>query len=177
LFSKISESESDESIKPRCSNDESGHLGQSRSDNDSEKQLCDTTHAPSVKHSKTSVRCITGSNITLATSSSSARKQGNQGCHVTPEEAGSFKGGKSIETPNLTSPNSLRNTPPSLTPQRNRAMGRGRGRTRVEETRISTCLQAISSLSDLKLFTLFPYFVLACLFYATLLSSYSAQVT
>jgi len=81
---------------------------------------------------------ITGGNVALATSSRSAHKQGNQGCHDTPEEAGSFKGGKSIETPNLTSPNPLRNTRPSLTPQRNWAMGRGRGRTRVEETKIST---------------------------------------
>jgi len=46
----MSDSESDESIKPRCSDDESGHLGQTGSDNESEKQLCDTTHVPSVKH-------------------------------------------------------------------------------------------------------------------------------
>jgi len=114
----MSDFESDELIRPRCLDDESGHLRQSRSDIDSEKQLRDTTQAPSVKHSKTSVTCITRGNIALPTSSRSAHKQGNQGCHVTPEEAGSLIGGKSIETPNLTSPNFLRNTPPSLTPQR-----------------------------------------------------------
>jgi len=102
------DSESDESIKPRCWDDESGHLGQSGSDNESKKQLCDTTHAQFVKHSKTSVTCITGGNIELATSSRSAHNQGNQGCHITPEEAESFKGGQFIETPNLTSPNPIR---------------------------------------------------------------------
>jgi len=34
------DSESDESIQPRCSDDESGHLGQTGSDNESEKQPC-----------------------------------------------------------------------------------------------------------------------------------------
>jgi len=61
-------SESDESDKPSCSDDKSGNLGQSKS-NESEKQLCDTKYAPSVKPSKTSVTCITGGSIALATSS------------------------------------------------------------------------------------------------------------
>jgi len=139
----MSDSKSDESIQPRSSDDESGHLGQLGSDNEWEKQPCATKHIPSVKHSKTSVTCITGGNIEFATSSRSAHNQGNQGCHVTPEEAGSFKGGQFTETPNLTSPNLLRNTPPSLTPQRSWAMGRGWGRTRVEETKISTVQRKI----------------------------------
>jgi len=134
----MSDSESEESTQPRCSHDESGHLGQLGSNNKSVKQPCATKHAPSVKQSKTSVTCITGGNIEFATSSRSAHNQGNQGCHVTPEEAGSFKAGNYLETPILTSTLSLRNTPPSLTPQRSWAMGRGRGRTRVEETKIST---------------------------------------
>jgi len=135
------DSESDESIKPRCSDDESGHLGHSRSEsNESERQLFNPEYDPSVKHSKISVTCITGGNIALAASSRSAHHQGNWECHATPEKAGSFKGGKSIETPNLTSPNSLRNTPPTLACQRSWAMGRGWGRTRVEETKISTLL-------------------------------------
>jgi len=47
------DSESDESNKPGCSDDESGHLGQSQSEtNKSERQLCDTECAPSVKHSQ-----------------------------------------------------------------------------------------------------------------------------
>jgi len=45
---------------------------------------------------------------------------------------------KFIDTPNLTSPTPLRNTPPTLTCQRSWAMGRGRGMTRVEEMKIST---------------------------------------
>jgi len=116
------------------------HLGQFSVSNESRKQLYTTKHVPSVKQSKTSVTCVTGGNIALNPSLRSAHNQGNQGCHLTPEEAGSFKGGKFIKTPNLTSQNSLRNTPPSLTPQRSWAMGRGRGRTRVEETKISTLL-------------------------------------
>jgi len=83
------DSESDESDKPRCSDDESGHLGQSQSEfNESDKQLFDTEYDPSVKHSKTSVTCITGGNIALAASSRSAHQQCNRECHVTPEEAG-----------------------------------------------------------------------------------------
>jgi len=134
----MSDSESDESIQPRCSDDESGHLGQIGSDNESGKQPCDPKPVKSVKHSKTALTFITGGNIEFATSSRSAHNQGNQGCHVTPEEAGSFKGGNYLEIPNLTSPNLLRNTAPSLTSRRSWAMGRGRGRTRVEETKIST---------------------------------------
>jgi len=61
------------------------------------------------------VTCATGGNIEYTLSLRSAHNQGNQGCHVTPEEAGSFKGVIFIDTPNLTSQNSLRNTPPSLT--------------------------------------------------------------
>jgi len=99
----MSDSESNESIQPRRSDNESGHLGQIWSDNESGKQRYTTKYAPSVKQSKTSVTCITGGNIELATSSRSAHNQGNQGCHVTPEEAGSFKGGYTLETPNLTS--------------------------------------------------------------------------
>jgi len=57
------------------------------------KQLFDREYAPSVKHSKTSVTCITGGNIALAASSRSAHQQGNRECHAPPEEAGSFKGG------------------------------------------------------------------------------------
>jgi len=88
------DSESDESDKLRCSDDESGHLGQSQSEsNESKKQLCDTEYAPSVKHSKTSVTCITGGNIMLTTSSRSAHQQGKRECHVTSEEAGSYNGG------------------------------------------------------------------------------------
>jgi len=120
----MSDSESDESIQPRRSDDESGRLGQTGSYIESEKQTCPTQHVPSVKHSKTSVTCITGGNIALATSSRSAHNQGNQGCHVIPEEAGSYKEGNYLETQVLTSPLSLRNTPPSLTPQRSWAMGR-----------------------------------------------------
>jgi len=133
------DSESDESDKPRCSDDESGHLGQSQSEsNESEKQMLDTEYIPSVKHSQLSVTCITGGNIALAASSRSAHTQGNRVYHATSEEAGAFNGGKFIETPNLTSPTPLRNTPPTLTCQRSWVMGRRRGRTRVEETKIST---------------------------------------
>jgi len=80
----MSDSESDESIQPRRSDDESGHLGQIGSDNELGKQPCAHKHATSVKHSQTLVTCITGGNIELATSSRSAHNQGNQGCHVTP---------------------------------------------------------------------------------------------
>jgi len=46
------DSESDESIKPRRSDDESGHLGHSQSEyNESEKQLFNPEYDPSVKHS------------------------------------------------------------------------------------------------------------------------------
>jgi len=134
----MSDSESENSIQSRCSDDELGHLGQPRASNESIKQPYTTVHAPSVEQSKTSVTCATGGNIEYTLSLRSAHNQGNQGCHVTPEEAGSFKGGIFIETPNLTSQLSLRNTPPSLTPQRSWALGRGRGRTRVKETKIST---------------------------------------
>jgi len=137
----MSDSESNESIQPRRLDDESGHLRQTGSDIESGKQPYATTHATSVKHSKTSVTCIMGGIIEFATSSGSAHNQGNQGWHVTPEEARSFKGGNYLETPTFTFTLSLRNTPPSLTPQRSWAMGRGRGRTRVEETKISIVLR------------------------------------
>jgi len=43
------DSESDESIKPWCSDDDSGHLGQSQSEsNESERQLLNPEFAPSV---------------------------------------------------------------------------------------------------------------------------------
>jgi len=47
------DSESDESVQPRCSDDESGHLGQIGSNNESGKQPFDPKHVTSVKHSKT----------------------------------------------------------------------------------------------------------------------------
>jgi len=99
----MSDSEPENSIQSRCSDDELEHLGQASVSNESRKQPYTTKHAPLVKQSKTSVTCITGGNIALDSSLRSAHNQGNQGCHVTPEEAGSFKGGKFIETPNLTS--------------------------------------------------------------------------
>jgi len=80
----------------------------------------------------------TGGNIALAASSRSAHQQGNREGHVPSEEAGSYYGGKFIETPNLKSQSPHRNTPPTLTCQRSCTMGRGRGVTRVEETKIST---------------------------------------
>jgi len=103
----MSDSESENSIQSRCSDDELEHLGQSRASNESIKHPYTTVHSPSVELSKTSVTSVTGS----------------------------LKGGIFIETPNLTSQNSLRNTPPSLTPQCSWTMGTGRGRTRVEETK------------------------------------------
>jgi len=83
----------------------------------------------------------------ISDSPRSAHQPSNQGCHVSPEEAGPFKGGKVLETPNLTPRNQypLRHTPPSFltqhpTPHRyGWAMGRGGGsRTRVEEAKTST---------------------------------------
>jgi len=56
------DSESDESDKPSSSDDESGHLGQSNQD-ESNKQLSDEKHSPSVKPSKTSVACTTGGHM------------------------------------------------------------------------------------------------------------------
>jgi len=82
------DSESDESNKPRFSDDESGHLGQSTQNDESDKQLGDEKYAPSVKPSKLSVACTAGGNIALATSSRSAHKQGNREGHVPSEEAG-----------------------------------------------------------------------------------------
>jgi len=137
----MSDSESKNSIQSRCFDDELEHLGQSRANNESIKQPYTTVHTPSVEQSKTSVTSVTGGNIKHTLSLRSAHYQGNQGCHVTPEEAGSFKGEIFIETPNLASQNSLRNTPPSFTPQRSCIMGRGRGRTRLENTKISTGCQ------------------------------------
>jgi len=131
------DSESDESDKPGCSDSESGHPGQSKQDVSS-KQLGDKKYAPSVKLSKISVACTTGGNIALAASSRSAHQQGNREGHVPSEEAEPYNGGKCIETPNLTSQSPRRNTPPTLSCQRSWAVGRGRGRTRVEETKIST---------------------------------------
>jgi len=133
------DSESDDSSKPRCSDDVSEHLGHSQSEsNELEKQLFNPEYDPSVKHSKTLVTCITGGSIAVVASLRSAHQQGNRECHATPKVAGSFKGGKFIETPNLTSPTPLRKSPPTLTCQRSWAMGRGRGRTLVEETKLST---------------------------------------
>jgi len=49
------DSKSDESDKPRCSDDESGHLGQSESEsNELERQLFNPEFNPSVKHSQLS---------------------------------------------------------------------------------------------------------------------------
>jgi len=85
----------------------------------------------------------------------SAHQPSNQGCHVNLEEAGPDKGGKVLETPNLTPRYTypLRNTPPSFLSQHptpNRCgwvMGRGRGgRTRLEEAKISTQLKKSVSL-------------------------------
>jgi len=84
-------SESEESDKPKCSDVESGNLGQSSQDK-SNKQLGDEMYAPSVKSCKTSVACL-------------------------PKRQDHTLGGKLIETPNLTSPTPLRNTPPTLTCQ------------------------------------------------------------
>jgi len=87
-------------------------------------------------------------NIALAASSRSAHQQGNREGHFPSEEAGPCNGGKFIETPNLTSQFPHRNTPPILSCQRSRAMGRGRGVMRVEETKISThawCCRAVAS--------------------------------
>jgi len=145
----MSDSESENSIQSRYSDDELEHLGQPRASNESIKQPCTTVHVPSVELSKTSVTCATRGNIEYLLSLRSVHNQGNQGCHVTPEEAGSFKCGQFIETLNLTSPLSLRNTPPSLTPQRSWTMGRGRGRTRVEETKISTASMPYNSFGTL----------------------------
>jgi len=121
--------ESDESDKPGCSDSESGHLGQSKQD-ESNKQLGDKKYTPSVKLSKLSVACTTRGNIALPTSSRSAHQQGSRMGRVPSEKAGSYNGGKFIETPNLKSQSPHRNTPPTLSCQRSWAIGRGRGRTR-----------------------------------------------
>jgi len=131
----MSGSETEHLPQSRYSDDELEHLSQFSDSNESRKQPYTTKHFQFVEQSKTSVTHVTGGNIALEPSLRSAHYQDNQGCHVTPEEAGSFKGGIFIEAPNLTSQNSLRNTPPSLTPQCSWTMGTGRGRTRVEETK------------------------------------------
>jgi len=51
----MSDSESENSIQSRCSDDELEHLGQPRVSNESIKQPYTTVHAPSVEQSKTSV--------------------------------------------------------------------------------------------------------------------------
>jgi len=86
----MSDSESEDSIQSRCSDDELGHPGQSRADNESIKQPYTTVHVPCVEQSKTSVTNVTGGNIEHTLSLRSAHNHGNQGYHVTPEEAGSF---------------------------------------------------------------------------------------
>jgi len=129
------DSKSEESNKPGGSDSEFGHPGLSKQD--SQRQLGNKLYSHSVNLSKISVS-PTGGNIELKPLSRSAHQQGNRGGHVPPEEAEPYNGGKFIETPNLTSQSPHRNTPPTLSCQRSWAIGRGRGRTRVEETKIST---------------------------------------
>jgi len=68
----------------------------------------------------------------------SAHQKGNRGGHILPEEAGSVIMGKFLKTPTPMSQPPHRNTPPTLSYHRGWAMGRGRGGTRVEETKNST---------------------------------------
>jgi len=68
----MSDSESEDSIHSRRSDDESECLSQYRASSEPVKQPCATTHDPSVEQSKTSVTRITGGNIALAASPSSA---------------------------------------------------------------------------------------------------------
>jgi len=133
------DSESEDSDKPGCSDSESGHRVQSSENN--QMQLGNQMLSHSVSHDKISVS-PTGGSIELKPSTRSAHQQGNRGGHVPLEEAGPYNGGKLIETPTLTSQSPHRNTPPNLSCHRGRAMGRGRGRTRVEETKISTACRA-----------------------------------
>jgi len=133
----MSDSESEESDKPGCSDSESGHPGQSSEDN--QRQLGIQMLSHSVSHDNILVS-PTGGSIELKPSIRSAHQQGSQGGggHVPPEEAELYNGGKFIETPNITSQSPHRSTPPILSCQRSWAIGRGRGRTRVEETKIFT---------------------------------------
>jgi len=129
------DSESEESDTPGCSDSEFGHPGQSTQDN--QKQPGDKMYSHFVNLDINLVS-PTGGNIKLKPPTKSAHQQGNRGGHVPPEKAEPYNGRKFIETPNLTSQSPHRNTPPTLSCQRSWVMGRGRGRTRVEETKIST---------------------------------------
>jgi len=131
----MSDFESEESDKPGCSDSELGHPGQTSED--SQKQLGYTMFSNSVNLDKISVSTTEG-NIELKPPSKSAPQQGNQRGHVPPVESEPYNGGEFIETPNLTSQSPHRNTPPTLFCQSSWAIGRGRGRRRVEEKKIST---------------------------------------
>jgi len=131
----MSDFESEESDKPGCSYSESGHPGKSSEDN--KRQLGIQMFPHSVSHGK-SIVLPTGGSIELNPSTRSAHQQGNRGGHLPPEETEPYNGGNFIETPTLMSQSPHRNTPPTLSCHRGWAMGKGRGRTRVEETKIST---------------------------------------
>jgi len=106
----------------------------------------------------------TEDNIELKLPSRSAHQQGNRGGHVPPEEAEPYNGWKFIETPNLTSQSPHRNThrktphrKPIHSCQRSWAIDRGRGRMRVEETKISTIIRIYKNMRIflVRLFNLF----------------------
>jgi len=124
----VSDSESEESDKPGCSDSKS---------QGNQIQLGNKMYSHSTDLEKVSVSHTEGS-IELKPPLRSAHQQGNRGGHVPPEEAKPYNGGKFIETSNLTSQSPRRNTPPTLSCQRSWVIGRGRGWTRVEETKIST---------------------------------------
>jgi len=133
----MSDFELEESDKPGCSDSESGHPAQSSEDN--QMQLGNQMLSHAVSLDKISVSATGGSIIRLKPSTRSAHQQCNRGGgYVPPEEAGPHNVGKFIETPTLSSQSPHRNTPQTLSCQRGWAIGRGRGRTRVEETKIST---------------------------------------
>jgi len=72
----MSDSETEESDKPGCSDSESGHPGQTSQD--SQKQLGNKMFSHSVDLDKISVS-TTGGNIELKPPSRSAHQQGNRG--------------------------------------------------------------------------------------------------
>jgi len=90
----MSESESENSIQSRCSDNDLEHLDQPSVSNESRKQPYTTKHAPSVEQSKTSVTCATAwGNIKYILSLRSAQNQGNQGVTSHLKRQDHLKGG------------------------------------------------------------------------------------
>jgi len=101
----MSDSESEESNKPGCSDSESGHPGKSSAD--SQQQLGINMCPHSAGHGK-NIAVPIGGEVKLNPSTRSAHQQGNWGGgHVSPEEAEPYNGRKFIET----RPNSHVTTP------------------------------------------------------------------